>query len=848
MPGQEFLTAGQETDRIAVRISYRIIHLFSEGLYSSPHKAIEELVSNAFDAGAAHVHVVLSADLSSEDATIAVVDDGEGMDGEGLKQHWLIGVSNKRSLSRLPKARKQIGRFGIGKLATYVLANRLTHICKSKEKYYATSMDYRAIHASSSEGVFDEKSVYLPLRQLTAEEAKTALAPFITGSKPGYKALRLFGKGAASSWSVAIMSNLKPMAGDIRQGTLRWVLRTAMPLRDDFALYLNGEKQESSKLSQKLIRKWVLGKDLLVLPKPAPEGLEASEKDSVHRYGLAAPLIGRVTGYVELSEDPLTGSKSDEIERSNGFFVYVRERLINIHDPGFGINRNLLRHGTFSRFRMVVHVDKLDDDLRSSRETVRQGTLCEAVRDLLHGAFNLARNEHEEHERKQSPGALLAARFAATPGSLSRRPILDLTAAAVIGKCSPIYVSFPRNLGAKEREAFLKRLEKRADEEGALLTGCQLVELSQQDGLAVFDVESGVLQINMFHPFVAYFLDEYENKMVSQPLEILAMSEVLTEANLYQLGLEEERVRDILVKRDELLRLLVRASGKRSALAVSLALADAKTDKKQLETELVAAFEQMGFEAFALGGAGKPDGIAEAHLAAAKEGEPRFYRVCLEAKSKEQAGAKVTNDGVHVSAISRLRDEYKCDHALIVGPDFPTTRGDKSALIKEIRADRRNKQLEGKTITLVRVDDLAKLVRLVNLKRVGLDKIRELFQNCIAPDEVKEWIAGVEGQPAKTSPYREILDAIWGEQHDLRGQPVEYAAVEARLRLKEKILLPRQEIIECCKALCRMVPSLVIARQKSVDLTSKPEIIIRDVKVVISQFPEEERRKASIKF
>lgn len=51
MNGQEFLTAGRETGKIPVKISYRIIELFSDGLYSSPHKAIEELVVNAFDAG-----------------------------------------------------------------------------------------------------------------------------------------------------------------------------------------------------------------------------------------------------------------------------------------------------------------------------------------------------------------------------------------------------------------------------------------------------------------------------------------------------------------------------------------------------------------------------------------------------------------------------------------------------------------------------------------------------------------------------------------------------------------------------------------------------------------------------
>src|SRR5437879_1518144 len=126
----DFASIGEQKDVIDVRLSYRIIELFSEGLYQSPNKAIEELVANSFDAGAQKVIVMLSPNLHDQASTITVIDDGRGMDIEGLKEHWLIGISNKRSLSVLPRGRQQIGKFGIGKLATYVLANRLTHISK----------------------------------------------------------------------------------------------------------------------------------------------------------------------------------------------------------------------------------------------------------------------------------------------------------------------------------------------------------------------------------------------------------------------------------------------------------------------------------------------------------------------------------------------------------------------------------------------------------------------------------------------------------------------------------------------------------------------------------------------
>lgn len=207
---EPFASAGRKVATIPVRISYRIIELFSEGLYTSPTKAIEELVSNSFDAGAENVNVILSPDLTSPDAIIAVIDDGDSMDADGLRQHWLIGASNKRDLKTTARGRPPIGKFGIGKLATFVLARHLTHVCKRGGQYFAATMDYSAIPEGREGGVeFEGDEVLLPLRKLTASEAKNCLPTILFGDKPGFKAIPLFGKGAPESWTIAILSKLK---------------------------------------------------------------------------------------------------------------------------------------------------------------------------------------------------------------------------------------------------------------------------------------------------------------------------------------------------------------------------------------------------------------------------------------------------------------------------------------------------------------------------------------------------------------------------------------------------------------------------------------------------------------
>ena len=335
-----FAALGDQTDTIEVRLSYRIVELFSEGLYTSPNKAVEELVANSFDAGALKVHVLLSSNLHDQDATIAVFDDGEGMDREGLKRHWLIGTSNKRKLSALPRGRQQIGKFGIGKLATYVLANRLTHISKCGGKYYSTSMNYGTIDKRVDQEIEPKAPITLAVRELTETEAKHAVAPWTrTVAFKGAKTV-LFGQKSPASWTLSILSSLKPKVHEIKPGTLGWVLRTALPLRPDFGIWLNGQALESSKEGQGLLNRWVLGKDLVELPRPSPKPITTSEDVNVaesneHRFGLDVPGLGRITGRAEAYKDLLTG-KSDEIGRSHGFFVYVYGRLLNVDDGHFG--------------------------------------------------------------------------------------------------------------------------------------------------------------------------------------------------------------------------------------------------------------------------------------------------------------------------------------------------------------------------------------------------------------------------------------------------------------------------------------------------------------------------------
>src|SRR5687767_14610158 len=112
--------AGHQVDEVRVQIGPQFLNLFSEHLYSSPNKAFEELVSNSWDAGARRVHIRVPDNLEDENAAIWVLDNGTSMDVAGFKALWSVATSSKRLDEGSSGDRQQIGKFGVGKLATYL--------------------------------------------------------------------------------------------------------------------------------------------------------------------------------------------------------------------------------------------------------------------------------------------------------------------------------------------------------------------------------------------------------------------------------------------------------------------------------------------------------------------------------------------------------------------------------------------------------------------------------------------------------------------------------------------------------------------------------------------------------
>jgi len=799
----DIATIGKTVDTIPVQISYRIIDLFSGHLYSNPAKAVEELVVNSYDAFARRCHVVVPDDWDSPSASVLVWDDGDSMDLDGLKELWLIADTRKRDANRERESERRgrvpVGKFGIGKLASYVLGKRITHICKRGKDLLAVTMDYSEVVPGEAAGaaVTDKpRLVNLPVRKLTQKEAETLLEFAAKGKLPGGVKLPLFGRESPSNWTLVVVDKIKDAARRIQRGRLRWIISTALPLVPDFQVFLNGEEIKSSKLNLAVLRAWQVGKEDKVAESLGYEcGVDTQKPMPLDTF-IVIPEIGRVSGEFTLFEETLLRGKAEETGRSYGFFVMVRRRLINHDDPLFGIH--VLSHMTFNRLRAVIHADGLDRYIVASRESVSdeaKGTL----REYLTAKFNEIRVWYEDHIREREKEEGIEERLAAVPGPLARFPLRHALERAQHEKWT---MSQAIRLPPKEKPIVdsIKSFEPTA-------------VLDPTEPFAVFDAGTGTVRINTNHPF-------YLNYSESPNIEALAAAEILLEAYLYESSLSPDEVRGLLRRRDELLRAIVRERP-RSVVLVARQLRDSVGNKNDLENACHRAFRALGFEVIPMGGSGKPDGLATAVLGVKYSGqsgevEERSYKLTYDAKSSEHQ--KVKSGDLHLSTVSRHRADCGADYAVVIAPDFETSEGDESKAVKESRQQ---------GVCLIRVKDFADLVVLSGTKPLPLNKVEELFRDCRSPDESRAWVERFREEAAPRPDLRIVLEAIYRLQQQNPTDPPSFGAVKfSESRLSS---VSERQIKEWMLALSRLLPELINVYDDKVELNQTPENIVTQI-------------------
>lgn len=801
-------TVGRKIDDIEVTISHRIIELFSAGLYSSPNKAFEELVCNSYDAFATKVSVFVPSDLTVEGAYICVCDNGEGLDSQELKDLWRIGESFKRNGSERDKRRLQIGQFGIGKLATYILARKLTYISKKNDRYILATMDYNLIKE-------DYKSLFIAEREVDEKEAKDVLELYLNEKITKFK---LFGNGSESSWTVSLMTELKPKANEIKIGRLKWILSTALPLNPGFELNFNGEKIESSKIKVPVMKKWIIGKDDETALRLKDVECKKENVDGQEKYYVDFPNLKGVNGEFILYEDSLVEGKSAELGRSHGIFLSIRGRLINLDDPLLGMEA--FSHGAFNRSRIIVNADELDSNLTSTREAVKESLPFRQLKEYIKKKFNNeVRKYHFDQQLQLEEQKTVSSRMAQTSYLTSKKPIYDFVQNFFLNQIlNPILIEKP---SAEDKEELLLLYEK------DLETGEQVIEHIEWDydninaPIAKLNLRSRTLCINKSHPYVANYIDSNSNMI---PLESMVITEVLTESHLYELGIDEEIVNGIIKRRDRTLRQLALAD-KQGIPAVAMYLKDSLDSANGLEDAVARVLTAIGFEVTPIGGKGKPDGKAEAFLGYDDNGNPRGYSLTYDAKST--AKSRIAAGTAHLSGLKRHQEQHNADYCIEVAIDYQGANDDESAITYESQREK---------VTMISAKDLIKLLLLVTPKQLGLDKLRELFETCFSPNQVHEWIENLEKREVETPPYYDLVDIIYELQKtDTEAPVVEVVRRELNKKLNTKY--STKNVLEWLTLLVNLVPGCVSVDGKYVGVQASAEIIKSRIHKAISEIP-----------
>ncbi|MBO4139306.1 ATP-binding protein [Micromonospora tulbaghiae] len=824
-------TAGQPVPdaRVEVTIGPQFLELFSEQLYTSPNKTFEELVSNSWDAGATDVFVGMSANLRDPKAAVWVIDNGESMDVAGFRRLWSVAQSTKGTRS---DGRPQIGKFGIGKLATYVLAHELTYICKASDgQIRAISMDYRRI--GRAEGRLHIEPLPLPVRRLTEGEVESLLGRISEGDRV-LKDLRKVRQGErikrwheadefggakpknitkSTTWTVAILTTLKDAGKKMQPGRIRRMLMTSLPLGTTIGIAFDGTPLDSTKLTIEAAESWVigpkLGLDSITLADGTTRTVEAYNEPYPH---IKIEDIGEITGTVTLYEESISGGKSQDLGKSNGFLVNILGRVVNTHDSYFGLKN--LNHAAWAKFRAAVRCDGLNKFLAINREGVLEGPEIEVMRVFLRALFNLARTSHDQAAKSAWPdaGDILTEAWGTVPLKPLERAIEEgLTSG-----------SLPSFVAGREGEPSAESLNNwnEVTSTGDIIKDVTFRHMGPEEPLVSYDLDSRVIVINEDHPFTREHADTHEKQLV---LRDMAMVELLTQAYMIEAGVDDATMGQINLYRDQVLRLVARlrrTSGFQIAELLNLASHNKKS--RAFEVILGDALESLGYVVERMGGSGNPEGLAKAPVTPGKK--EVSYSFTYDAKSSIHQ--KVKAKDASLSGLVRHRKEHDATYTLVVGPAF----ADGALQI----------ECEQQKVTPITATDLGALVILsATHGPIDLQRLRglfDLYDEGRVHDFVEELSKELSSNRAFT--YVQLFAAL--ESIGFSGPDVLTTPVIARV-IREKANSPtrptKKEVAAVLQGLSILAPHLVRVQGDNVYLGARPDKLRAVILTQLSTLP-----------
>ena len=723
---------------VTLQVDYQIIEHFSKHLYRSPNKAVEELVANSFDAFATEAHVFTPGPYTA--SRVIVWDNGESMDVEGLQQLWWIAKSPKSNGDRVEeregRTRKIIGKFGIGKLSSYSVGGVISHVCRHQGEFYVVSIDYGQIEGTNgTPPVSSLHPIKAPVHRLPEDRAFELVKGLFDTLPPSIDTML-----GRDSWTFAIIEQLK--VSDLPPGRLMWVLGNGMPLRPDFRIKVN-EKEVQSKLKKKAVVNWDLGsKEVVDVVRSRWDN--AAAKNEVHpivEFGSRAGLdpnapdeeipfvrfaqLGPVWGHVRLFDETLLKYRSAEYERSHGFFLFVRGRLLNpddeqlfLPDPSFQ---------TFYRSQFVIYADDLDDKLLADRQRLREDEPVEQELELLQRALaGIARTTVEARDVEQK-------------ADQSTRSILPVG--------SRTYYRDPLNA------LLLKAPIDDVSDFDPATVGVERKHLGENARISKVALKEGKFHVNADHPYYNVLADRAGQSRVAREFlrtfDLFAISELLLEGHLLDIGIPEKEAEEVMAWREGLFRQLA-SSYHETPEKVDEMRRTSHVGDREFEKALRDVFVDMGFSAEHDGQSGQKDILVMATVG------PESYKFIVEAKGSKN---DVRNEAANVGAAANHRDQTGAGHAVVVARRFsgfgPKRDDETAALYKECKSTG--------GVSIMEIGALEEVYLATTRFSYPLALLRDVFTTLETPAQKLVRIRGLT-EPAKGFDYSDLLNEIWKRQ------------------------------------------------------------------------------------
>lgn len=741
---------------VPVDISYDIIRQFSSQLYTTPRKAIEELICNSYDAGAGECHVLLP---QKSKEPLVVLDNGKSMDFKGMQALWQVARSPKIKDDglRIANKRMQIGKFGVGKLAAFALGERLTHVTCLNGMVRIISVGQHEIKDKTG-----GKAPAFRVYRLPLAKAKTLLAPILSDlPKPWDKDW--------ATWTVAMVEEIDASAvGDaLKFGYLRQMIRTALPVSAKFKVILDGElvpkriikesdidarvdvidEKFRKHLSGTLHDYWAAKLDCPSENVPAPKytlvvkTVQDPEDTTKNVKALIVPDLGPVIGRAISTKNSLTTAKLQERGYSdNGFAITCRGKLVNPEEPLFGVTQR--SHKYWVKFLACVEMPGLDKILLVQRNAVSENSPeAQLAREVLRSLFNYTRTLVNEKEEKGEYD----------PGSFGHR----------LGSSSPILA-----------QAALKGLVKGAVAPGDLdRLAIDFGTFGQAGFPARFDSDAKAIVINEDHPLIASLddLGSFTTQMRRVFGEVLAGIE-LGKGYLSARGVHG----DIIDEAGEVIDASLRSAAEFIRDPVEEHIQEIRdasfTGDTAFEKAVVQAFRSLRLATRHYGESDAPDGIIEIPMSGTEN-----LRISVEAKGSRGV---ITHKELNEATVSRHSEEYDCQHAIAIAREFAKEGigGKDSALLRETM---------GK-VPLLTVDGIERLLRLHKQRNFTYDKVARILTTWKHPDELVPFIEETWRQMPELGLMRLILTVA----HDLITEDStnlpDPGMIVADLRVREK--------------------------------------------------------------